>query len=236
MHQKWRDLLFLHFPEDPGVVQALLPPGLEVDTFPDESGEEKAWIGLVPFRMEGVRAVGMPALPGLSAFPETNVRTYVHAGGAAPGVWFFSLDAANEAACNFARRFFSLPYWYAKMAVERDGDRLVYLSERRARGAPTAEADIHCKALESMSASAPGTLVFFLVERYLLYAENRGRLFTGQVHHRPYPLRKAALKHSHERLLQAAGIQAKPWTHTCFSEGVDVEIFPIRALDRVRPA
>ena len=36
-------------------------------------------------------------MPGISAFPELNVRTYVTLGGK-PGVWFLSLDAANRLA------------------------------------------------------------------------------------------------------------------------------------------
>src|SRR5205085_1965911 len=107
---------------DPAAIQRLLPAGLTVDTFPDAQGEEKAWIGLVPFRMEGVRPRFLPPLPGLSAFPETNVRTYVHNEGKAAGVWFFSLDADQSIACWAARRFFGLPYFKAAMTVDEDGD------------------------------------------------------------------------------------------------------------------
>src|SRR3954468_22728434 len=94
MHMTWRDLLFLHFACPPEEIQALLPNGLTVDTYPDSTGEEKAWVGLVPFRMENTAPRGIPRIPGCSDFPETNVRTYCHAAGRNPGVWFFSLDAA----------------------------------------------------------------------------------------------------------------------------------------------
>ena len=67
---------------------ALVPAGLELDTF-----EGQAWIGVVPFRMTGIRPVASAAA-WLSAFAELNVRTYVTVGGK-PGVCFFSLDAAN---------------------------------------------------------------------------------------------------------------------------------------------
>src|SRR5262245_39187164 len=88
MAQDWEDLLFAHWPVPVEVLRGLVPGGLELDTF-----ERQAWIGIVPFRMSGVRLRAMPAVPRLSAFPELNVRTYVKAGGKA-GVWFFSLDAA----------------------------------------------------------------------------------------------------------------------------------------------
>src|SRR5579862_3183753 len=98
----WRDLLLLHFACDPMEIQDLLPRGLTVDTFPDDTGREMAWVGLVPFRMERVRPKGVPPMPCGESFPETNVRTYCHVNGKEPGVWFFSLDAANPIACAVA--------------------------------------------------------------------------------------------------------------------------------------
>lgn len=61
MLQRWAGLLFLHWPVDPALIAARLPAGLYVDTF-----DGKAWLGLVPFFMERVRPVGLPALPWLS--------------------------------------------------------------------------------------------------------------------------------------------------------------------------
>jgi len=58
---------------DADVVQALLPPGLTVETY-----DGRAWVGLIPFQMMVAPAVG-PEVPWLSRFPETNVRTYVRA-------------------------------------------------------------------------------------------------------------------------------------------------------------
>ena len=66
-----------------------------------------------------MRPVGLPSVPGLSSFHETNVRTYVHRAGCDPGVWFFSLDAANRLAVLAARTTFHLPYYHARMFLER---------------------------------------------------------------------------------------------------------------------
>ena len=85
---------------------------------------------------------------------------------------------------------------------------------------------------EQPGVAAPGTLEFFLVERYLLFAElaNR-RIARGQVHHRPYPLQTATLLHCDQSLLAAAGIDVtSPPEHVIFSPGVDVEVFPLRAV------
>ena len=72
MLQGWKDLTYLHWSYDPDAVQQRLPAGLEVDTFAD-----KAWVGLVAFRMERIRLPGTPGVPYFGTFPETNVRTYV---------------------------------------------------------------------------------------------------------------------------------------------------------------
>ena len=74
------------------VLREKIPCGFELDQF-----EGQAWLGVVPFHMTNVSPRGVPPLPWMSAFPELNVRTYVRVGGV-PGVYFFSLDAANPVA------------------------------------------------------------------------------------------------------------------------------------------
>lgn len=76
------------------MLRPLVPEQLTIDTF-----EGEAWVGVVPFEMSRTRARLTPPIPGLSYFPELNVRTYVTIEGK-PGVWFFSLDAASKAAAS----------------------------------------------------------------------------------------------------------------------------------------
>ncbi len=223
MFQSWRDLLFLHFPCDPAEVAALLPPGLSVDTFPDEHGVEKAWIGFVPFLMTNVRWANAPAIPGTHTFPETNIRTYVHRDGQEPGVWFFSLDAMNRLAVMTARRAFSLPYFFAQMGLGREEKRVSYCGRRSG-----ASYEIEALLGDKIDPLEPGSLEFFLVERYLLYAFRGGRLWTGRVHHAPYSLCTAKPLKIKESLVAAAGISPQEFIHAVFAPGVDVEIFPLR--------
>src|SRR5512135_1436091 len=125
MQMSWHTLTFLHWPYEPAWVQALLPPGLTAQTF-----DGRAWVGLVPFEMV-VRWPGGPAVPWLSRFPETNVRTYVTGPDGTTGVWFLSLDAARLPAVAAARAGWGLPYyWNAQMSVVRRGDRVRYQSRR----------------------------------------------------------------------------------------------------------
>ena len=222
--QNWRDLLFLHFSCDPLTVGHLLPQGLELDTYPDGDGEERAWIGLVPFRMQDVRPTSLPAIPTATAFPETNVRTYVHRNGR-PGVWFFSLDATSRLACIGGRNLFHLPYKEANMSVQRDGDLLTYESTRRSDGA---HLRIRAETSGESGVGTPGTLEFFLVERYLLFAQKGAGWLCGDVHHAPYEIRSATVVDCEETLVRAAGIVPQPFTHTIFSEGVNVRVGGLR--------
>ncbi len=105
MRMTWSQLLFAHWPVDPSIVASLLPAGLQLDTFGG-----KAWMGLVPFLMSDLAPRCCPAVPRLSRFLELNVRTYVTHEDK-PGVWFFSLDAANRIAVRAAGHSFICPTW-----------------------------------------------------------------------------------------------------------------------------
>src|SRR5579864_3319335 len=80
-YQIWTNLLFVHWSVPIELVQPLIPPSLTLDTW-----QGQALVGLVPFYMSGVRPWWSPAIPGVSSFCETNVRTYVHFRGRDPGV------------------------------------------------------------------------------------------------------------------------------------------------------
>ena len=150
-----------------------------------------AWLGVVPFRMEGVGIRGVPDLPWLSAFPELNVRTYVTAGGK-PGVWFFSLDAANSVAVWTARRFFHLPYYRAEMSVAAARDELVYRSRRLSNNGGAARLSARYGPVSNIVAVTPGSLDHWLTERYCLYSQAPdGRVYRGDVHHHRWALQRA---------------------------------------------
>lgn len=114
MRQKWRDLLFVHWPIESEALRPLVPAQLELDLY-----DGRAYVGLVPFTMTGVRPVGLPSVPGVSSFHETNVRTYVRLGDCDPGVWFFNLEAASAIAVRLARWLFYLPYHYVHVPGTR---------------------------------------------------------------------------------------------------------------------
>lgn len=215
-HQRWRELLFVHWSFDPALVRALVPPALELDLW-----DGRAWVGMVPFRMEATRTRWMPRGLGLD-FLETNLRTYVHRAGM-PGVYFFSLEARSWLAVKAARMTWGLPYFHAAMTATRDGDRVHYTSRRKAAAA--AALDVTYDVGDPLGPSAIGTLQHFVLERYHLFAEKRGRLRRGQVHHLPYPARQATLVGLDEGLIAAAGLPAGRLETVHYSDGVEVEVF-----------
>lgn len=186
MTMSWLDLLFAHWSFAPDQIRPLIPAGLELDTY-----EGRAWVGVVPFRMEHVGPRGLNWLPGVSAFPELNVRTYVVAGGK-PGVWFFSLDAASTVAVRSARTGFHLPYFRAIMSCEqRDEGWIEYRSERRHPDQPAGVFEGRYRGVGEVYRSTPGSLESWLTERYCLYAQDRdGRIRRGEIHHEPWPLQR----------------------------------------------
>jgi uncharacterized protein YqjF (DUF2071 family) len=200
MAQNWHDLLFAHWPVEDAVLRKIVPGELQIDTF-----ARQAWISVVPFRMSGVRLRGTPALPWLSAFPELNVRTYVTCGGK-PGVWFFSLDAANPAAVKIARWWFHLPYFHAEMKAQRVNGGMEYSSRRRSGDGAELVATYAAKGA-SFQAKA-GTIEYFLTERYCLYARRTdGVLLRGEIHHAPWVLQDATVRIATNRMTTAIGIE-----------------------------
>jgi uncharacterized protein YqjF (DUF2071 family) len=202
LSMRWHDILFMHWPVPPDTLRTHIPPSLSIDTF-----DGTAWIGVVPFRMTGVRPRALPSLPWLSAFPELNVRTYVTTGGK-PGVWFFSLDAANRIMVRLARLVFHLPYYDARMSSERSGDAVHYTSERTHRGAPAAALRAKFQPIGPVYQSSPRTLDHWLTERYCLYTMDRsGQVWRGDIHHTPWPLQPAAADIEVNTLTQQIGLR-----------------------------
>ena len=80
---------------------------------------------------------------------------------------------------------------------------------------------------------APGSLEFFLVERYRLYSSSPDGLRRGAVFHEPYPLCCAEVTVWDEQLLALNGFTptGRPPDHIVMSHGVDVAIFPLEPVD-----
>ena len=224
MRQRWEHLLFLHWPVDPAVVAATLPPGLTVECY-----DGRAWLGVVPFWMRGVRPAGLPTVPGVSSFHELNLRTYVRDGAGRPGVWFYSLDCDQPLAVAAARLFFHLPYEHAAFASAWDGKTIQYACERRGR---KGRAFFEYQPRGEPAPAAVGSFGFFLVERYRLFAWNARvrRLRSGRVWHEPYRISPVEISGDWAATFAWNGFAPPdgPPVHAAHCAGVQVEVFALR--------
>jgi uncharacterized protein YqjF (DUF2071 family) len=227
MRQSWRDLLFAHWPVPASRLRGFVPPSVEIQELDGTS-----WVGVVPFRMEGVTARPLPAFPGISAFAELNLRLYVTVDGK-PGVWFVSLDAANRLAVWAARRFFQLPYYHAEMEVREEAGRFQYRSVRRGAGPRVAFRAAYGPVAE-VSEARPGTLEHFLAERYCLYTRDRaGALWRADIHHAPWPLQLASAELAENTIGDAQGLALPgPPALLHFARRLDVVVWPLARVGR----
>ncbi|HEY4346448.1 MAG TPA: DUF2071 domain-containing protein [Gaiellaceae bacterium] len=210
--QTRRDVLLAHWRVELDVLARELPPGLPLDTFDGE-----AWVGIASYRVEGLRVRGLPPLPGLSTFPQLEVRTYVSVDGR-PGVWLFSLELPKALLVEAAKRAHRLPAYQCRIVASpgsfeatRDGVSF------RAQYAPTGQP----------FEAAPGSLDRFLTDRYTLFTEDGGRLYRAETHQDPWRLQAA------EATIESATIAPLPLEgepHLLYAAAQDIVVWPLEEL------
>ena len=229
-YQNWRHLVFLHWRVAPDELQVHLPPGLTVEPF-----DGAAWLALVPFAMERVRPWWSPAVPGISWFLETNVRTYVRHESGLNGVWFFSLDANCRLAVRIARTFWSLNYIDCQMSQEFDhqAGTLKYTGQRSRVPADVYNVTCQIPAASPQPANQ-GSLEHFLLERYRLLSQtSEGNFVTANVIHEPYtflPLTQVQCQETYTTRLIDDRDNPRPPVHAVYSPGVDVRVTAIQSV------
>ena len=218
LRQAWREVAFVHWRYARSQLQPMMPRGLTV-----EEQDGSAWVTLTPLLMQDVRLTGMPPVPRLSTFPETNLRTYVRGPGGREGLWFFSLDAAAAWITAGARLLLGAPYYLADLAI----DGVCYTGTRLSRRRPS-----YRLRVQPGPPIEPVGLDVWLTHRWRAYTRHAGALLELPVRHEPWPLRAATVTGLSESLTAAAGLPPPPdpaLVH--YSEGVaDVVFGPARVL------
>jgi uncharacterized protein YqjF (DUF2071 family) len=194
LRQRWRDLLFAHWPIPSHKLQPLLPDGLEADTF-----DGSAWVGVVPFWMDLVQTRSVAAhsfgVPSAQTFNELNLRTYVRSRRTGKaGVFFFALDCDSPLAVLGARTLFHLPYfpaWMGRSQPGGPGSLTGYSSTRRFSRRPVRFGASYSPAGAVLTPSQPGSLEHFITERYSLFTPAGNRLLVGDIHHQQWALQPA---------------------------------------------
>ena len=222
MRQIWQHLGFLHWPVARDAIARLLPPGLDVDVF-----DGAAYVGIVPFTIPLTRTAGSARRWRPRSTSSTCGRTCTAAA---------AIPASGSSA--------STPPagWPSRARGSRTGCRTFTPTSRSPRRAPpstTARAGAVRRPRSPPATSRrarsrpprPGSLEFFLAERYLLYSAPGRGLRTARVHHTPYPLQVAAAADVEQTLTSVAGLPAcaGPPALIHYAREVDVAIFSPRA-------
>jgi uncharacterized protein len=195
LRQAWCKVSFLHWRYQAAVLQTMLPAGLTVDEC-----DGSAWVSLIPLQMRDVRISGLPPVPVLSDFPETNLRTYVRGPDGKQGIWFFSLDAASTWITVGARLALGAPYFRSRLSIS-DGAGIRYAGRRP--GPRHARYQLNVRP---GSALEPGELDIWLTHQWRAYTRHAGLLLEIPVRHEPWPLRNLTVSKLEQSLTVAAGL------------------------------
>ena len=216
--QEWRDVLFLNYKINPSALKKVLHDHLrknlsdsvvnliEVDTF-----EGWGFLSLVSFRMSGVRFPFTPVLP-FSKLWELNLRTYINYKGR-KGIYFFTLDTDHHIAKWIARTFFSLPYRYRFLRASISKNEYFFESP----------GSFKVSAKKTKTALAIESYHHWLVERYSLFTEEKGKLWRGDVNHRPWKLNYSQITSLDESLQE----EFFPGIKTDFDSSFYSEFLPV---------
>lgn len=197
--QNWNDLLFAHFAMDPPTLRRLVPEALTLDLY-----DGVAWLTISPCCASHVRPSGVPPLPGISYFPKVNLRTYVTMQGK-PGLFYFSVDAANLSAVWPARIFFRMPYWHAAIHISgatfharSSEEKTIHFRSSRLHGPAATNGPVKFDVIYSPQSEPErarhGSLDEFLTERYCVYSWNRRRYYRTEIHHQPWALQRTSIE------------------------------------------
>ena len=221
--QEWRNLTFMHWEVEPEALAPHIPDGLEIDLF-----NGKAYVGTIPFIMKNVRPRMLPSVPGVSTFPEFNIRTYVTKNGK-PGVLFITLEAQSRITCWHAPKWYGLPYRYAKCKLDVSNDKYAWKSRRTSDGV---ELEGECEIHGESRVAEKNSIEHFLFERYSLYTEHKGKLHMAYTLHAPWVFKDGTVKITKNTLTESYGlgidVMNPQYVHA--SEGVYVQTWPIEEV------
>jgi uncharacterized protein len=223
MAQTWENLLFAHWPVPPEALRRVIPAAIPLDVWAGS-----AWVGVTPFRVRAIRPRGVPHTPGVTSFPELNLRTYATIDGK-PGIWFMSLDADSALAVASARRVYRLPYFKARILCHADEDSIRYQSRRTSSDGERAELAGWYRPTGPPVPPEAGSLEHWLTERYCLYTlDEDGSVLRADIHHPPWPLQPAEAAFELNTMARPFGLELEPPAPLLhFSARQDVVIWPL---------
>jgi uncharacterized protein YqjF (DUF2071 family) len=216
------DLLFASWPVPPDEIRPIIPPMLDVDTF-----DGNAWVTIETLRLDTVRFRHLPPLPKPLQGVEVNLRTYVRF-GETRGVYFMSLDCPGAIGNALNRTVFNLPFRTAEVRLTVNGDNYHVESLRLERAGPAVRFAASARIIGNPKLVDPGSIDEFLLTQTTLFGiDGRGRLFRGDVAHRPRLIQPVDGTIETDSLTAAVGVtlpKSPPLLH--YSPGDDSLAWP----------
>lgn len=226
MQQTWSELLFIHIEVDAQELAKLIPEKLELDLF-----QGKAYVSLVPFKMEDIRPIFCPSLPYFSSMNEFNLRTYVKFKDQS-AVYFFSLDADKTLHIEFARKIFKLNYLKAKINYSSENRTKSFNCIRKDSRDHQTEASIKFSVDQEILDLNSDSLDFWLTYRFSYLEQKKNKVFQGNLTHPQWQLQRATLIKLKENLLEKYRIKAVSDQYLChYAKSMKVEIKSFKMID-----
>lgn len=197
----WRDLVLVTFAVPDALALPLVPPGCEADRWAG-----RCHVSLVALQMERVRVRGLP-VPGLTAYPQVNLRVYLRHDGR-PAVRFVQELVPSRLLAAGARWFYGEPFRAGRIraSLSQDGD------GRRADyrfGLDSPRWHVTVRGGARTEVPAPESFEHWVKERVRGCRTDRaGRLRTFDVAHPPWAVRPITALDSR---VDFAGLYGPAW-------------------------
>jgi uncharacterized protein YqjF (DUF2071 family) len=180
---RWSDIVLLTFEAPEALLRRAIPQAVELDHW-----NGRPHVSIVALQMRDVRVLGW-GIPGFTAHPQVNFRTYVRHGGE-PGVWFIRQFVPSRVIAAVGRLRYGEPLWptpIRRRVVETP-------SERRAEYAVGPAAlgwHVNVAGSRAVRTPEPASLEHHLTERgFGCRARPDGALSVFRVVHPPWAVRE----------------------------------------------
>lgn len=211
--QDWSNILFLHWPVQYERLKKFVPTPFILDTYANT-----AWISMVIFQAS-THPRFAPASLSFAPITQINVRTYVtYPGSREHGVYFLSLSVPQLLTVVGGRRFFYLPFHYAKTKQTTSGQ-LISVSGRRQMDGATFFT-CYTPTTEKIS----DELAPFLTERYCIWTKKDTKIFKIPILHSKWEIYRAELNNVQQIGFLPVETNATPIAH--YSSHKRTKLYP----------
>jgi uncharacterized protein YqjF (DUF2071 family) len=179
---RWSHIILLTFEAPEGLIRRSIPPGVEPDRW-----DGRTHVSLVALQMRDVRVAGW-RIPGFTAHPQVNFRTYVRLAGE-PGVWFVRQFVPSRLIAAVGRLRYGEPFWPTPIR-SRVLDLPAEVRAEYAVGPPALGWHVNVAAAPAARLPAPDSAEHYVMERvFACRARPDGRLGVFRVAHPPWAVR-----------------------------------------------